>query len=1014
LKTQNKITKRITRLFLWGILFIHFKISAQQFNFRNYSVDDGVGQSQVYALHQDSRGYLWMGTRGGGLTRFDGVNFKSYTLKDGLINNYIFCIREDSAKNLWIGTNDGLSMFNGIEFKNFKPEKLNAQLWVESIAFDKKGLMWLGTNLGVYTFDGKEFTRFKFREAIVNAVFCDHKGNIWIGSSWGVYRVSFNGSTTVTESFGEKNGIKKNSMTCFEEDGTGNIWMGTYGDGLYVFDGKSFRRIDPSLELFRQTVLDIYDDKNGNTWIATLAGGVCRYNKKEKSFNWLTETEGLSNNHVRSILKDSWGNFWFGTSGGGVCNYFGQLFTHYTKENGLRSNFIYEIFKDSRGVLWLADGDKGVCSFDGQTFTCYGEDEGFGNLKVKAIAEDESGLMIFGTDGQGTWVYDGRVFYELEEFKKKYVRDIKRDRNGFLWMATAGNGIYKFKMNGTVVSNSGFLNITAKNKLPHNRLSCLHIDRNNRVWAGTENNGLALIMNDKVVYNLTSDEGIAANSIRCLDEDNSGYLWLGTAGNGISSFPLYKKRVYAKKYDHLSGLTSSNIYLLSHENNNYIFVGTESGLDRLTLDKDKNIIDVKHYSKTEGFTGIETCQGAVYSEPNSVTWFGTINGLTRYNPQNKFKNDRPPKINFTDIRLFYDPISQTEYSFVMGDWNKPVKKIILAHDKNNISFDFIGLNFSNPEKVLYKWKLEGSEKEWSPARNQRTVTYSNLPPGDYTFLLKACNEDQVWTETPEKISFQILRPFWQQWWFIAAAILLAGGIIAFFYRRRLKNIERKADEEKQKLELEKNMLELEQKALRLQMNPHFIFNALNSIQSQIGEGNEQTARYYLAKFAKLMRKILDNSRVPLITLEEEIETLDNYLLIEKFAGGDKFDYEIKVNPSIEQDYIKIPPMLLQPFAENAIKHGFKNIDKKGLLRISFEEKDGYVECSLTDNGIGREKAGELKQKSESFHKSTALMVTQERLDLIRKIENLQLIEISDLLSENGQPSGTKVVIRIPI
>jgi hypothetical protein len=525
---------------------------------------------------------------------------------------------------------------------------------------------------------------------------------------------------------------------------------------------------------------------------------------------------------------------------------------------------------------------------------------------------------------------------------------------------------------------------------------------------------VALIMNDKVVYNLNTSEGIAANSIRCFNEDNNGYLWLGTAGSGISNFPLYKKTVTVKSYDFRNGLTSSNIYLLSHEGNDIIFVGTESGLDRLKLDRDNNIIDVKHYSKAEGFTGIETCQGAVYNEPNGAIWFGTINGLSRYNPQNKTKNEKPPKIDFTDIRLFYDPLSKTEFADQMGAWNKPVKKLILPYKQNHITFDFVGLNFSNPEKVLYQWKLEGFDREWSPGSNQRTVTYSNLPAGDFTFLLKACNEDFVWTKIPEKISFRILKPFWLQWWFIVVSVISFGGILFFFYKRRVKKLNARLEEQRQKLELQKNMLELEQKALRLQMNPHFIFNALNSIQSQIGGGNEQTARYYLAKFAKLMRRILDNSRVPLITLEEEIDTLENYLMIEKFAGGDIFDYEININPNIEKDYIKIPPMLLQPFAENAIKHGFKNLDKRGKLEISFEEINGFIECSITDNGIGREKAGELKQKSEAFHKSTALMVTQERLDLINKINRVNLIEIKDLVEEDGTPVGTSVIIRIPI
>ena len=218
------------------------------------------------------------------------------------------------------------------------------------------------------------------------------------------------------------------------------------------------------------------------------------------------------------------------------------------------------------------------------------------------------------------------------------------------------------------------------------------------------------------------------------------------------------------------------------------------------------------------------------------------------------------------------------------------------------------------------------------------------------------------------------------------------------------------------MQLEKEVVELEQKALRLQMNPHFIFNALNSIQSQIGTDNEQAARYYLAKFSRLMRQILDNSRNSTITLEEEVNTLENYLLIEKFCNGDRFDYKITVDENIEKDYVKIPPMLLQPFIENAIKHGLKYIEgKRGLIEVKFSEKNNLLECSVTDNGIGRVKAEELNKTSkETYHKSTALIVTQERLDLMKDGENIQSLEIIDLHDEHKNAIGTKVIIRIPI
>jgi LytS/YehU family sensor histidine kinase len=245
--------------------------------------------------------------------------------------------------------------------------------------------------------------------------------------------------------------------------------------------------------------------------------------------------------------------------------------------------------------------------------------------------------------------------------------------------------------------------------------------------------------------------------------------------------------------------------------------------------------------------------------------------------------------------------------------------------------------------------------------------------------------------------------------------VLASIAVSLVFKWRVNRIKEKARQQQQKIMMEKEIVELEQKALRLQMNPHFIFNALNSIQSQIGTDNEQTARYYLAKFSRLMRQILDNSRNPVITLEEEISTLENYLLIEKFCNGDRFDYKITVDPKIEKDYVRIPPMILQPFIENSIKHGMKHIDgKRGLIEVEFIQKGDLLECSVTDNGIGRKQSEKLNSTSkETYHKSTALLVTQERLDLLKDSRNIKSLEIIDLYNEKGEAAGTKVIVRIP-
>jgi ligand-binding sensor domain-containing protein/two-component sensor histidine kinase len=990
---------------------------SQQYNFHNYSVKEGVAQSQVYSLLQDGRGYLWMGTRGGGITCFDGVNFKTYTVKDGLVNNYISCIREDAKHNLWIGTINGLSHFNGISFKNVQPAGDSAQVTVHDIDFDSKNRKWLGTNVGLLYYDEKGITNvteiLKEKKSVINTIHVGKQNTVWYGgSNGGLYCVRENNGTFEKIKYDKSNGFTNNSIPCIKQDKKGNLWIGTYGDGVYVYNGSRFYRIDLNMELYKQTILDIYFDEADNVWLATLNNGVAQYNAVNGTFSWITEKEGLSNNHVRSIIQDKSGNYWFGTSGGGVCNYFGKQFTVYDKTSGLGGNFIYSIFRDGKNRLWTGTSDKGLTLYDSSRFFNYNASNGFADVKVKAINEDNSGNIYFGTDGQGVYVYNGTEFKEIEELSKKYIRAIVKNKDGDLWIATAGAGLYKLVLSGQPV----LVNYTVKEKLRSNRITSLHYDKQGRLWYGTESDGMGLLVNDKVQdVSFTIKEGLPSNAIRCMTEDVNGYLWVGTAGDGIFSFPLYQGDLKIRRFDHTNGLTSSNIYLLTTDNTGNIFVGTETGLDHLFLDKERKISEIKHYGKGEGFTGIETCQNSVFNDSDGTIWFGTINGLTKYNPANLVRNKNEPVTSITDIQLFYEPISNTVFKDFVGDWNS-VSNLNLPYDQNHLTFVFTGINFSNPDAVKYKWKLEGFDESWSPESKDRKILYSNLAAGSYTFMVKACNEDGVWNRSPVAFQFNISAPIWKKWWFFLSILILASFIISLVFKWRINRIQQKAKEQQQKIMMEKEIVELEQKALRLQMNPHFIFNALNSIQSQIGTDNEQAARYYLAKFSRLMRQILDNSRMPVISLEEEINTLENYLLIEKFCNGDRFDYKINVDENIEKDYVKIPPMILQPFIENAIKHGLKYIDgKRGMIEVSFMQSGELLECSVTDNGIGRKKAEELNKNSkETYHKSTALLVTQERLDLLKEDKNIKSLEIIDLYDDKGEAIGTKVIVRIPI
>ncbi len=997
------------------IAFMQYDVNCQQYTFRNYSVEEGVAQSQVYTLLQDSRGYLWLGTRGGGISRFDGSSFKTYTTKDGLCNNYVWRIKEDEQHNLWIATNNGLSKFNGIRFENFFPEGNQKAVSVQDFWIENSKDIWLATQNGIYTLANKKCTNLHDKLNIKKQAYytiCKVGNEYWCGNGEGLSRVT---SSTIKHDeiiFGDKK-MAVNVIRC---DAVNNVWIGTYGDGVHLYKNKTLIKYAENTLLDHQTILDIYFDKNQNVWFATLMNGACQCNLLSNSLNWITENEGLSNNHIRCIVQDRSGNYWLGTSGGGVCNYFGKQFVHFDTHAGLGGNFIYSIYKDSRNRLWIGTSTNGLTVLDSARFKIYNTVSGFANVKVKAIIEDNHGNLYFGTDGNGVYVLSDSVFTSLPQFNGMYVRGFDKDKQGSIWMATAGNGLYNIVPSGEDGKNNIVVHYTVSEGLLNDRLTSLHIDQQSRIWYGTELNGVGIFTPEKnTTESLTLKNGLPSNAIRSLCEDRQGNLWIGTAGDGIACYAMYRNDFVKKNIDYNAQLKSNNIYLLCVDASNNLFAGSETGLDYLELDSNRRVIKTKHYSKGEGFLGIETCQNAVYAEPDGTVWFGTINGLSKYNPGSKIKNQHEPVTTINNVRLFFTSLDTQLYKQCISDWNC-ISHLELPYNKNHLSFDFTGINLSNPDAVLFQWKLEGSDESWSPPTSQRTVTYSNIPPGDYTFKVRACNEDGIWNKHPATFSFTIRTPLWKKWWFMTLCGMVFLSLLYFLYRKRIASIKQKAKTQQAQLQLKMELSELEHKALRLQMNPHFLFNALNSIQSLIGTNNEQEARYYLAKFSSLMRQILDNSRASVIALQQEIDTLENYLLIEKFCNGNRFEYEIEIAENIETDYVKIPPMLLQPFVENSIKHGLRYLkERQGYIHVAFTETEHFIECTVTDNGIGRKQADAMnKQGKESYHTSTALLVIQERLDLLNGNTAVKPIDIIDLYDEQQNPIGTKVIIQIPI
>ncbi|MFM2285049.1 MAG: hypothetical protein RLZZ543_546, partial [Bacteroidota bacterium] len=833
-------------------------VRAQQFHFRNYSLSEGLAQSQVYAICQTKNGNIWMGTRGGGLSAFDGIRFQTYTTRDGLSDNYILSLAEDSAGVLWIGTNNGLCSYDGKKFsKALLPD--SGTIVVEAILPHSQQGMLVGTHKGIFQKSGERWQRFKLgsnwlKENTI-CLFSDSRKRIWAGNNSGVTCIS---NKQITH-FGLKEGMPGEEIRCITEDAGGTIWVGTYGQGIAWITPKGIQRITSPLVLPDRIIQTLYRDAQNRIWIGTQEAGAGYWNPNDSLFRYINEGDGLSNNHIRCITDDAWGNIWLGTSGGGVSKYYGQQFTHFDQKSGLPGRNVYALAEDSSGAIWVSTSAGGLCRVEGNQVKDFTHEEGFPNAKIKELMVDYHNRLWIGTEGQGLYIYDGDAFRHLgkeDGLKGNWIRDILQDAAGNYWVATAGGGIAK------CVDDKHRLNIQSfgvEQGLPEDRFNALQLDKSGRIWFATTTNGIGFIFNDAVRV-FTTKEGLGSQKVRSLCLGPDGRMWIGTADRGISAVEMQGEKAVFTRISSAQGLTSDNMYLLCFDQEGRLWAGSEKGLDRIVLSAKGTAEEIKHFGYSEGFIGIETSQNAALRDKQGQLWFGTINGLTRFNPSLSNINKQAPILQLRDVKLFFKPIQETPFSIRWNRIGNDTNQVLhLPYYENHLSFDFFGVNHRNPEQVKYQWKLDGLDENWTPAGFQHNITYSNLEPGEYAFRFRAANEDGIWSEA-HVVKFSIAPPLWKRWWFIALGAFFLAGMIWIYFRWRLRRIKVKAKEAQEKLKLETDVLKLEQKALQLQMNPHFIFNALNSIQALIGTQDEKTARLYLAKFSRLMRQILESSR----------------------------------------------------------------------------------------------------------------------------------------------------------
>ena len=1008
-------------LFKTLLFLLAAALHAQPYNFLPYSVAEGLGQSQVYALCQDSRGYLWCGTQGGGLSRFDGTDFQGFNMSSGLPSDFINTLFEDSQKRIWVGTNTGFGVCEQSQYcAGFKSTSV-----INAICETADGSIWLGTNSGILATKNPtdspipiKFLKEQGTGVCAVHAFYPTNNGIWVGTNRGVFRVG--SSTPIT--LNTKNGLGANLVVAFEQDREGRLWVATAGGGISVMDKAGQQLIATFPQPLWPTCLRL--DAEGKMWVGTSNEGLFIFDPSspEASPMQINEKQGLPHNHIRDLLLDRNGQMWVATSGGGIARVMNQQFRHYTAANGLAGNRIYTLHADGAGQIWLAAAQNGLQMLDSSGFHNMTEDSSLlAGIKCKTLITDRRGRVWAGTDGRGLFMLDSTGEYPIAGLPSLRIQRLLLAPTGDIWVAMVDNGIALLREDPAQASHFLITKFGTKEGLNDLNINTLKADGNGNIWFGTQSGTIGFFKSEKITRSFGgAKNGLPELPVRVLEFDQTGHLWVGFRGGGVwgaKSFDL--ESVETTRFLPLDAkLASPNIYLLLSDPLGHLWVGAEKGVDEVVFESSSSraIKEVLHYGRNEGFLGIETCQDAAICDREGNLWFGTMNGLTKYVPTQHHSRLAAPALHFEQITLFYKPLSETRYA----DWLDPSgglrQGIRFEWNENHLSFEFQAIDLANPEELQYRWKLEGSPNaEWSPFSEQHSVNFAGLQAGDYTFWAQAISANGMLSE-PISAAFSTKKPFWQTLWFMLSGSIGLVGFVFWGFKNRIRQVRKIEYEKREKLEVQNRLLQLEQKALQLQMNPHFIFNALNSVQSLVSTGDTVAARTELNAFAQLMRSILSNSRRQTLTLKEEADTLEQYLRIEQFCRpGKPFDFSIQFAEGIDPESIELPPMLLQPFVENAVIHGLEHLqNRKGSIQISFETLDETLRCTLIDNGVGREKAALLRGERQPGHSSAALQITQERLDALAENKIAKSLEFNDIHDHTGEIVGTKVLVILPL
>lgn len=966
--------KHTLLLTLSAVVLLAYSSFCQEYSYTRYDVKDGLAGSNVYCITQDKEGFLWMGTDGG-LSRFDGVHFKNFTLEDGLPDIEVLQIFADSRERIWMGPfTKSICYYAAGRIHNQENDKQLAQFHlhgnIHSFAEDKNGNILIAgkTAIHLFTADGQvtEYDSIDGKPVDCGAISAGPDGNFLIECRNKIYHFA-DGKFSIFMSLPMDHWYAGSPNSLYFAL---NRRMIMWRKSLFTYSLRSFQA---------GRTVDFFFEGAANHVSFSLVGDSLAYRNQPDGTTEFNTGTGTTRKfrlgvHISRTFRDDEGNTWFTSLGQGIFRLNSDEFKNINLLIPPSTQHVPHVIVKMDSDLWVGCNNNALFRFSLPSMkkkAAFTPDQARID-DLQFIGKEKNGKILIATT---TRLYDFFFKKPIDLHKVFTVKEgiLKNDSE----LVTAGAfGIFTIDIN----------NLHVKDTLFRDRATTIrYIDGS--LYIGTIN-GLYVLRKDRSIEYWGDSHPNLRKRISAIQSSPEGVIWIATYGDGISA---YKDGKLAAVVTRKQGL-SSDICRTIRLEGKVLWVGTDKGLNKVDLSKPGYPITT--YTASDGL-GSDIINTIFTDSP--MVYVGTPAGLSFFNPT---LVDKSARCRLTITGLVSSGKNRLQDTAFLQ----------LPYSQNNVRFEFAGISYKSAGNIRYRYRLLGLDTSWQTTR-ESFLDYPTLPSGEYKLQLQAVN---IFGKESSLLSlrFFVTTPFWRSTWFLTGCLILFFGMTWLLVNLRFRQLRRRQME---KEEQQKRLAETEHMALQAQMNPHFIFNCLNSIQQYIFDKDILAANKYITGFSKLIRATLHNSSKAFISLADEVDYLSTYLSLEKLRFKEKMNYVVDIEPSLYEDLenIRIPPMLIQPYVENCMRHGLRHkTDGQGYIKVGISQQGEQLAFVVEDNGIGRHRSALYKTGEHIEYQSKGMSMTADRIRLINSLygESIQ-VEVIDLKDAAGMPAGTRIILR---